>query len=564
LTTHGRKVRPVSIELRGSALLHDRIHNKGTAFSERERRLYGLDGLLPPAIETLEQQVVRAHTAVAALSSDLEKHFYLRELQDRNATVHTRLLVDHLEELLPIVYTPTVGLACEQYSHAYRRNLGLFISYPLRERLDEVLRNRQTPVVDVIVVTDGERILGLGDQGAGGIGIPIGKLALYCAVGGIRPERTLPILLDVGTNNEERLRDPQYVGWRHERIGGDDYYGFVDRFVEAVEQELPGTLLQWEDFASSHAHHLLTSYRERILSFNDDIEGTAAVAVGVLTAATSASGLRWRDQLVVILGAGSAAVGVADMVQAEIVADGAAADEARRRVLLVDRDGLLTMSRDGLSPEQRSHAQADDVVAGWDLAAGSAVDLKDVIHNLKATILIGLSTQRGAFSEEIVREMASKVRLPAILPLSNPTDHAEADPADLARWTDGRAIVATGSPFPPVEIDGARYPVAQCNNVFIFPAIGLGVVASQARRVTDGMFAAAARALGVLSPATGDPHASLLPPIGDLRRVTAAVAAAVAVAACGDGVAEEASEDELRSRVEATQWWPAYPEDELS
>lgn len=553
----------MSIDLRGTALLHDRIHNKGTAFSERERRLYGLDGLLPPAIETLEQQVVRAHNAVVALSSDLEKHFYLRELQDRNETIHTRLLVDHLEELLPIVYTPTVGLACERYSHAYRRNLGLFISYPLRDRLDEVLRNRQTPEIDVIVATDGERILGLGDQGAGGIGIPIGKLALYTAVGGIRSERTLPVLLDVGTNNEERLNDPQYVGWRHERIAGDEYYEFVERFVEAVDRELPGSLLQWEDFASTHAHPLLSRYRDRLLSFNDDIQGTAAVSVGALAAATRASGVRWRDQLVVILGAGSAAVGVADMVQAEIIADGATPDEARRRVLLVNRGGLLTVARPGLSPQQRAHAQADDVASGWDLASGGRVDLKDVIHNLNATILIGLSTQRGAFDEEIVREMASKVPRPTVLPLSNPTDHAEADPADLARWTEGRALVATGSPFPPVEIDGSHFPVAQCNNVFIFPAVGLGLVASRATRVTDGMLLAAARALGSLSPATGA-HALLLPPVGDLRAVAAAVATAVARAAVEDGVAEQTSEDDLRAKVEAAQWWPAYPEDQLT
>jgi malate dehydrogenase (oxaloacetate-decarboxylating) len=554
----------VSIELRGSALLHDRVHNKGTAFTERERRLYGLDGLLPPAIETLEQQVVRAHDAVAALSSDLDKHFYLRELQDRNETVHTRLLVDHLEELLPIVYTPTVGLACERYSHAYRRNLGLFISYPLRDRLDEVLRNRQTPEIDVIVATDGERILGLGDQGAGGIGIPIGKLALYSAVGGIRPERTLPVVLDVGTNNEERLNDPQYVGWRHERIGGDEYYAFVECFVEAVERELPGSLLQWEDFASTHAHPLLARYRDRLLSFNDDIQGTAAVVVGALAAATRASGIRWRDQLVVMLGAGSAAVGVADMVAAAIVADGATADEARRQVLLVDRQGLLTTSRAGLSPEQLAHAQPDGIVSGWDVAPGGRVDLADVIRNLRGTILIGLSTQRGAFTEGIVREMASKVDRPAIFPLSNPTDHAEADPADLARWTDGRAAVATGSPFPAVEVDGVRYPVAQCNNVFVFPAVGLGVVASRARRVTDGMFAAAARALGSLSPAAAGAHAPLLPPIGELRRVAVEVAVAVAVAAVRDGVAAEASEDRLRAEVESTQWWPAYPDGDLS
>jgi malate dehydrogenase (oxaloacetate-decarboxylating) len=550
-------------QLRGVALLHDAIHNKGTAFTADERRDHGLDGLLPPAIETLEQQVVRVLEIAGSLGSDLDRHFFLRELQERNETLFHRVLVDHLETMLPIVYTPTVGLACERYSHAYRRNRGLFLSYPLRDRLPEVLRNRPHEHVDVIVVTDGERILGLGDQGAGGMAIPIGKLALYTAVGGVRPERTLPVLLDVGTNNPERLADPQYVGWRHERVVGEEYDAFVESFVAAVEQELPGTLLQWEDFSTAHARPLLSRYRDRLLSFNDDVQGTAVVTAGALSAATRLTGARWRDQVVVVLGAGSAAVGVADMVRAEMLRDGADAGDLRRRILLVDVVGLLTDDRTDLSPEQAAHAAPAGLLAGWDLGNRPVPGLAQVVQHVAATALVGLSTASGAFDEAIVREMASKVERPVVLPLSNPTSQSEADPADVFRWTDGRALVATGSPYPPLAVDGRAAPVSQCNNVFVFPAVGLGVVASGASRVTDGMLAAAATALGRLTPTSGSgaaapAGAALLPPVAELRHVAVEVAAAVAGAAVEDGVAPPASADELHERVVLSQWWPEY------
>jgi malate dehydrogenase (oxaloacetate-decarboxylating) len=547
---------------RGVAILHDPVRNKGTAFTAEERRAYGLDGLLPPAIETLEQQVVRVLETVGGFGSDLDRHFFLRELQERNETLFHRALVDHLETLLPIVYTPTVGLACERYSHSYRRNRGLFLSYPLRDRLPEVLRNRAHEEVDVVVVTDGERILGLGDQGAGGMAIPIGKLALYTAVGGIRPERALPILLDVGTNNPDRLDDPQYVGWRHPRVVGEEYDDFVELFVAALEQELPGALLQWEDFSTVHARPLLTRYRERLLSFNDDIQGTAAVTAGALSSATRLTGIRWRDQVVVVLGAGSAAVGVADMVRAQMTADGAPASDLRRRIFLVDVVGLLTDDRSDLSPEQAAHATPAGLLAGWELAGGPSPSLSDVVRNVAPTALVGLSTAAGAFSEAIVRDMASKVQRPVVLPLSNPTSQSEASPADVLRWTEGRALVATGSPYPPIDLAGRRVAVSQCNNVFVFPAVGLGVVASGATRVTDGMLAAAAFALGRLSPTTGGgaapAGAPLLPPVTELRQVAVEVAAAVAAAAVSDGVAPPASFDQLHSRVVGAQWWPEY------
>ncbi len=549
----------VSAEQRGVALLEDPIANKGTAFGAEERRALGLDGLLPPAVETLGQQVLRAGEAFTRYDDDLAKHIYLRALQDTNEVLFYRLLTSHVEEMLPIVYTPTVGLACQQFSHIYRRCRGLFLSYPDKDRLAEILRNRPRHEVDAIVVTDGERILGLGDQGAGGLGIPIGKLSLYTAIGGIHPARTLPIVLDAGTSNQQLLADPEYIGWRHERITGDAYFDFIDQFVQAVKQELPGTLLQWEDFATAHACPILDRYRDQLLTFNDDIQGTAAVVTGTLAGAVRASGGRLRDQRIVMLGAGSAAIGVADMLRRQMTADGITATQARRRFYIIDINGLLTDDRTDLSTEQRIYAQPAKALAGWTRTNGGPAGLADVVTNTAPTILIGLSTAAGAFTETIVRQMAASTQRPIIFPLSNPTSRSEANPADLARWTDGRVLVATGSPYPPLQLDGQQVPVAQSNNVFIFPAVGLGVLAARAHRVTDGMLDAAAHALGELSPAATDPHASLLPPVGELRAAAAHIAAAVAIAAVHDGVAPAASDDELRDRIGASQWTPHYP-----
>jgi malate dehydrogenase (oxaloacetate-decarboxylating) len=543
---------------RGVALLEDPIASKGTAFDAGERCALGLDGLLPPAVETLGQQALRAYEAFTRYGDDLARHIYLRALQDTNEVLFYKLVTDHVEEMLPIVYTPTIGLACQQFSHIYRRPRGLFLSYPHRDRLAEILRNRPHDEVDAIVVTDGERILGLGDQGAGGLGIPIGKLALYTAIGGIHPARTLPIVLDAGTSNQQLLDDPEYIGWRHERITGDAYAGFVDRFVQAAGQELPGTLLQWEDFATAHARPILDRYRDRLLTFNDDIQGTAAVVAGALAGAVRASGSRLRDQRIVMLGAGSAAIGVADMLRRQMAADGIPDAAARRRFFIVDINGLLTEDRTDLSAEQRTYAQPAAALAGWTRTSDGPPGLADVVAHTAPTILIGLSTAAGAFTEAIVRQMAVNTKRPIIFPLSNPTSRSEADPADLSRWTGGRVLAATGSPYPPLELDGQQVPVAQSNNVFIFPAVGLGVLAARARRVTDHMFDAAARALGELSPAASDPHASLLPRVAQLRAAAAHIASAVAIAAVTDGVAPAATNDELQRRVAASQWTPHY------
>jgi len=543
---------------RGVDLLNRRELNKGTAFTEEERSKFGLHGLLPPHVESLDEQVIRAYEAYKRKDDDLERHIYLRALQDTDEILFYRLLLDLIEEMTPIVYTPVVGLACEQFSHIYRRPRGLFISYPLRDSISAVLRNRPNPDVDVIVVTDGERILGIGDQGAGGMGIPIGKLSLYSLFGGIRPERTLPILLDVGTNNAERLNDPEYLGWRHERITGQAYLNFVDQFVQAVKQELPGTCLQWEDFATPHARPILQRYRDQLLTFNDDIQGTAAVVLGTVLGAVKVSGNSLKEQQIVMLGKGSASIGVADGLREAMKGEGLSEQEARGHFWVVDRGGLLHSGRKDLSPEQSVYAQPEGRVSGWPRTSNGQIGLADVIGKIEATILIGFSSAVGAFTEAIVREMARKVKRPIIFPLSNPTSKSEAKADDLIRWTDGRVLVGTGSPFAPVSYAGRTIPIAQCNNVYIFPAVGLGVVASGASRVTDAMMLAAARVLAGNSPALKDSSASLLPPLTDIRRVAVEMAIAVGIEAQKGGVAPKVSEDELRQRVIAAQWTPSY------
>src|SRR3989441_5153809 len=537
---------------RGMDLLDDQELNKGTAFTEEERRSFGLDGLLPPHVATLDEQVVRAYEAYRRKDDDLERHIFLRGLQDTNEILFYRLLLDHIEELTPIVYTPLVAQACQQFSHIYRRPRGMFVSWPARDSIPTILRNRPNREVDVIVVTDGERILGIGDQGAGGLGIPIGKLSLYSLIGGIHPNRTLPIVLDVGTNNAERLADPEYLGWRHERIQGDAYFDFVDRFVQAVKQELPGTCLQWEDFGTPHARPILQRYRDELLTFNDDIQGTAAVALGAVLGAVAVTGRRLKDQQIVMLGAGSAGIGVADGLRAALKGEGLSEQEARSHFWVVDRDGLLHSGRKDLTPEQSVYAQPTDRVSGWPQTSNGHIGLADVIGKIEATILIGLSSVGGAFSEAIVREMARKAPRPIIFPLSNPTARSEANAEDLIHWTDGRALVATGSPFAPVSYNGRRIPITQCNNIYIFPATGLGVVASGARRVTDTMILTAARALAENSPALHDASAPLLPALTDLRKVAVQIATAIGLEAQKAGVAPKMTEEKLREQVKAT------------
>ena len=543
---------------RGVELLEDPISNRGTAFTPEERVKLGLDGLLPPVVETLDQQRARAFEAYRRKGDDLERHIYLRALQDTNETLCYALLRRHLAEMVPIVYTPVVAQACAQFSQIYRRPRGLFLSYPLADRLELLLENRPRRDVDVIVVTDGERILGIGDQGAGGMAISIGKLQLYTLFGGVEPSRTLPVLLDVGTNNAERLAEPDYIGWRHERVAGDAYFDFVDRFVTAVKRVLPGVLLQWEDFARDHAAPLLERYRDQLCTFNDDIQGTAAVVIAALTGALGVTGGRFRDQRIVIAGAGSAGVGLAAYLLEVMRSEGLTVEEGRRRLYLVDRQGLVHDRLPDLTPGQRAYAQPFETLTAFGRDTSGGIPLESVLETTGATVLLGVSAVCGLFGEKAVRAMAARVERPIIFPLSNPIERCEATPHDLLRWTDGRALIATGSPYAPVTYAGVTRRIAQCNNVYIFPAVGLGVLSVASRRVTDGMMLAAARALGARSPARKDPMAPLLPALDELLGLTPDIALAVARQAQDSGVAATSPEDAVRAAIAARFWVPVY------
>lgn len=542
----------------GNFLLECALTNKGTAFTDEERREFGLQGLLPPHVNTLEEQTTRAYQAYQQKTTGLERHIYLRALQDTNETLFYRLVRDHLTEMLPILYTPVVGEACQHFSAIYRRPRGLFISYPERNDIDAILDNAATPLAEVIVVTDGERILGLGDQGAGGMGIPIGKLSLYTAAAGIHPATTLPILLDVGTNNPDLLRDPLYLGWRHERIDGQAYDDFIEAFVQAVQRKFPHALLQWEDFAQTHAGPLLNRYRDRLCSFNDDIQGTAAVTMGTLLAAAKVAGGRLSDHRVAVFGAGSAGCGIAEQLIAAMAQEGLSEEEARARFYMIDRPGLLHDGLTDLLDFQQKLVQPRDHLAGWEKSQGDKITLADVVHNARPTILLGVSGQPGVFTEKIVREMAGYTDRPIIFPLSNPTSRVEAQPSDLIAWTDGRVLAASGSPFDDVLYGGRTYSIVQNNNSYIFPGIGLGVLAVRARRITDEMLMAAARALSECSPAMTDPDGSLLPPLSDLRQVSRRIALAIAAEAVRQGLTGPVSPDELESLIDAKMWEPRY------
>jgi len=531
--------------------------NKGSAFTPEERVEFNLIGLLPQNVETIEEQVARVFNQYNQCASDLDKHIYLRSIQDNNETLFFRLLESHLSEMLPIIYTPTVGQACQEFSKIYRTHRGLFISYPERDRIEDILRSATKDQIKIIVVTDSERILGLGDQGIGGMGIPIGKLSLYTACGGISPAYTLPIVLDVGTNNRELLDDPMYMGWRHERVSGKEYDEFVALFIEAVQRRWPDVLLQFEDFAQANAMPLLEKYRDELCCFNDDIQGTASVAVGTLLAACKAKGEKLGEQTVVFLGAGSAGCGIAEHIIAAMTIEGLSEAEARKRVFMVDRFGLLTEGmKDLLDFQQRlAHKAAD--VAGW--AEGDAYpQLLDVVRNAKPTVLVGVSAQRGLFTEEVIRQMHANCAKPLVMPLSNPTSKVEATPEEILRWTDGNALVATGSPFAPVEINGRSVPIAQCNNSYIFPGIGLGVIAAKATRVTDKMLMAASNALAECSPMVTGLGDAVLPPLKDIQAVSRKIALAVARQAQADNVALETTEEMLLAAIDRNFWVPAY------
>ena len=543
------------VSARGRALLEEPLLNKGTAFTVDERVSLGINGMLPHHVATLEEQVARGLKQLRDKESDLQKHIYLAGLQDRNETLFYRLVTDNLTDLVPIIYTPTVAEACRQWSDIFRRARGIYVTPSDRGRIDDLLRNSGMTEAAVIVVTDNERILGIGDQGAGGMGIPIGKLALYTAGAGIHPSLCLPVSLDVGTDNEELLEDPLYLGVRQPRLRGEEYWTLVDEFVDAVRRVFPAAILQWEDFANRTSFRHLDMYRDVVPSFNDDIQGTAAMTVGGLYAAMRLTGSRISDQRVVIAGAGSAGIGIARQIRAAMIEDGLERGEAHRRILLTDSQGLVVSGRSGINDRKAQFAAPPSVVSEWDVSS-DLIDLETAVVEFAPSILIGVTGQPGSFTRPMIEAMAKAHERPVVMPMSNPTAFTEAIPADIVDWSQGRALIATGSPFDDVMVAGTRHVIGQANNMFVFPGIGLGAVVSRARRITTPMFLAAARALAAEVDDTRLGEGALFPSISRVREVSRAVALAVAEAAVADGVAEPLFD--LEASVDRAIWEPFY------
>jgi len=553
--THNKNA--LQVALFGGDLINSPRLNKGTAFSDHERDVFELHGLLPPHVATLEEQIERRMLRLNSLRTPFGKYAHLRDLQDTNETLFYAVLLRNIEEMLPLVYTPTVGEGCQRFSEIWKKPRGLFLSYPNKGRIFQILSHSRYDAVKCIVASDGERILGLGDQGAGGMGIPIGKMALYTALGGIHPEHCLPILLDVGTDNEERLQSPIYVGWGHHRIRGQEYDDFIEVFVSSVKRRWPHVLLQWEDFAGANAARLLARYRDQLCTFNDDIQGTAAVTTATLISAIHVSGVPLEQQKIVVFGFGSAGLGIAHLLEQYMQDKGVSPDAARKRFYAVDRCGLVMENSAGLTPQQLAYGRKAEEVQGWRQSNGE-MTLLDVVRNAKPSVLIGVSGQAGAFTEQVVREMAKGAARPIIFPLSNPTSRSEATPQDLTDWTEGRALIGTGSPFEPVKVWGKKIAVAQTNNSYIFPGLALGIVASKARRVSDSMVMAATEELVRQSPTMKDKQGSLLPPISGARELARAIALAVGKQAIREGQAQVAGEDGLMQELAANIWEPTY------
>ncbi|NCA63708.1 NAD-dependent malic enzyme [Bacillus sp. MB366] len=544
--------------LRGAEVLSTPLLNKGVAFTQNEREELGLKGLLPPAVLTLEEQARRAYEQFSSQPDDLLKNVYLTALHDRNEVLFYRILTDHLREMLPIVYTPTVGVAIQRYSHEYRKPRGVYLSINDPSGIEEAFTNIGATAenIDLVVVTDGEGILGIGDWGVGGINIAIGKLAVYTAAVGIDPSRVLPVILDVGTNREELLNNPFYIGNRHPRITGEAYDEFIDTFVQAVNKQFPKALLHWEDFSSRNARKILDKYRHDVCTFNDDIQGTGAVSLAAVLSAVKASGVPLSEHRVVVFGAGTAGIGIADQVRDAMVRVGVSEEESYKRFWCIDRNGLVTDNMEDLLDFQIPYARKEAEVSEW--KQNDVIGLAEVVKHVKPTILIGTSTVAGAFKEEIIKEMASHIERPIILPMSNPTPLAEAKPADLIEWTEGRALVATGSPFEPVTYNGVTYVIGQSNNALIFPGLGLGTIVVRASVMTDGMFAAAAEAVASMVD-TSQPGAPILPEVEELRNISEMVAIEVAKVAVAEGVARvNLSDNDIKMAVQEAMWKPEY------
>ena len=547
----------LTVSVSGSALLADPLTNKGTAFSEEERAALHLDGLVPPAVCTISQQLARVYENYRAKQTPLERYIHLASLQDRNETLFFRLVHEHLDEMMPVLYTPVVGEACQKFSHIYRRPRGLYIAYEQRDAIVSILANPATPPA-VIGVTDGERSLGLGDQGVGGMGIPIGKLCLYTACAGIPPDRTLPIMLDVGTDNEELLADPMYLGMRHKRVRGERYQAFVDRFVEAVARVWPDAVLQWEDFLKENAITQLARFRDRLCTFNDDIQGTAATVVAGVYASLRLTGLAMRDQRIVIAGAGASAQGIAELLVAAMRDEGVPPAAARQRIATVDSRGLVTAERPGLEAYKARYARPAAEVAGFACRDRSRVTLEETIRNLRPTVLIGTSATPGLFTQAVIEAMSAINARPIVMPLSNPASRSECTAADAIRWSAGRAIVATGGPSDPVVYDGRAHRIGQGNNAFVFPGIGLGLWVGRVRRVSDGMFLDAAKVLADQVTDADLADGAVYPTLSRIRDCSHAVACAVIRRAVAEGHAAPDALRDLEQRLRGAMWFPRY------
>lgn len=549
-------IEAIEVPATGNSLLSTAKLNKGSAFSPEERDTFKLTGKLPERQETLDEQAKRFYAQYLEEESDLAKNIFLNNLHDNNETLFYKLAQDYIEDMLPIVYTPTVGEAVEKFSHELRHTRGLFIAYPDMDKIPDILSHRLNKEVDIILVTDGEGVLGIGDQGIGGMDIAIGKLMVYTLCAGLNPHRVLPIQLDVGTNNKALLDDPMYLGWRHERISGKQYDEFIDAFVKGVQQTFPWVFLHWEDFGRENARRNLNRYRDKICSFNDDIQGTGATALACVLSGIQATGKKINEQRVVIFGGGTAGCGVADQIYSAMVREGMSEKDARACFWIIDRNGLLVDDMNDLVDFQQPYARQREEVSTWKVKDTKNITLLEVVTEVKPSILIGCSTVKGAFSEDVVKAMAKAVDRPIIFPMSNPTSKSEATPADLLTWTEGKAIVATGSPFKPVELNGKKIRISQSNNAFTFPGLGVGIIASKAKQVTDGMIWAASNALREQSPAKKDPTAPLLPDIKDSKTVAHHIAKAVIQAAIDEGVADPI--EDLDKAIRSVMWEPIY------
>lgn len=549
----------VEVNMNPKDLLRNPILNKGTGFTEEERIDLGIHGLLPYHSSTIEEQVKRRYANFCSKKNEIDKYLFLTALQDRNEILFFRLISEYAEEMLPYIYTPTVGDASLNYSYLYNQNRGIYLSYPFKDHMDKMIENIPREQVDVIVVTDGGRILGLGDLGVGGMAIPVGKLALYTLFGGIHPDHTLPIFLDVGTDNPTLLHDPLYLGWRHERIKGKEYADFIDTFLQAITKRYPDVLIQWEDFSKQNAQPLLDQYGDQYCCFNDDIQGTAGVVTAGIFAALEGTNADLRSQRLVIYGGGSAGIGVAHLIKQAMIEQGMTEKEARSSIYILGRNGLAHTKSEGLDDLKKRFMQEASEIEKWDVQNKQHITLMETIKHAKPTILIGTSAQPSSFTEELIVEMKKHVARPIIFPLSNPTSKSEAIPEDLMKWTKGQALIATGSPFPPVEYQDKKYVIGQCNNVFIFPGVGLGVMASRAKRVTDQMFLKAAQVLSQFSPILHNPYGSLFPRINQLPKISQAIAVAVGKVAIENELCDDPPQD-IQKAVEEAFWKPIYPE----